>query len=156
LVFGFFGSVYGENRLRYRKPNFLDTKTETEPNYQKNRNFGSVRYGSVRFSVYGKNVPTPTLASPDAGRAQQLARERVGDPPIGSTIYSCHHFVLSRGARETEQVSGRERPYTCREGCGRLPLFRVHYSYIPMCQRARTLTGHQVPNPNPCKSAPMY
>jgi hypothetical protein len=58
LVFGFFGSVYGENRLRYRKPNFLDTKTETEPNYQKNRNFGLVRYGSVRFSVYGKNVPT--------------------------------------------------------------------------------------------------
>ncbi len=54
MVFGFFGSVYGENRLRYRKPNFLDTKTETEPNYQKNRNFGS-----VRFSVYGKNVPTP-------------------------------------------------------------------------------------------------
>jgi hypothetical protein len=55
LVFSFFGSVYGENRLRYRKPNFLYTKTETEPNYQKNRNFGS-----VRFSVYGKNVPTPS------------------------------------------------------------------------------------------------
>jgi hypothetical protein len=59
-VFWYFGSVYGENRLRNRKPNFLDTKTETEPNYRKNRNFGSVQYGSVRFSVYGKKVPTPT------------------------------------------------------------------------------------------------
>jgi hypothetical protein len=47
LVFGFFGSVYGENRLRYRKPNFLDTKTETEPNYQKTEI--SVRFGTVRF-----------------------------------------------------------------------------------------------------------
>jgi hypothetical protein len=46
-LFWYFGSVYGENRLRYRIPKFSDVKTETEPNYQKNRNFGSVRYGSV-------------------------------------------------------------------------------------------------------------
>jgi hypothetical protein len=76
LVFGFFGSVYGENRLRYRKPNFLDTKTETEPNYQKNRNFGSVRYGSVRFSVYGKNVPTPMRTKAGAEWRRPTSDER--------------------------------------------------------------------------------
>jgi hypothetical protein len=30
----------------------------------KNRNFGSVRYGSVQFSVYGKKVPTPKPKDP--------------------------------------------------------------------------------------------
>jgi hypothetical protein len=47
LVFGFFGSVYGENRLRYRKPNFLDIKTETELPKKPKFRFGSVRFGSV-------------------------------------------------------------------------------------------------------------
>jgi hypothetical protein len=43
--FWYFGSVYDENRLRYRKQNFLDTKTETEPNYRKTEI--SIRFGSV-------------------------------------------------------------------------------------------------------------
>jgi hypothetical protein len=50
-VFWYFGSVYGENRLRYRKTNFLYTKTETEPNYRKKQKISS---------VYGKKVPTPS------------------------------------------------------------------------------------------------
>jgi hypothetical protein len=43
--FFYFGLVYDENRLRYRTPNFLDTKNEIEPNYQKIKN--SVRLNSV-------------------------------------------------------------------------------------------------------------
>jgi hypothetical protein len=88
--FWYFGSVYSENRLRYRKPNFSDIKTETEPNYRKNRNFGSVRYGSVRFSVYGKKVPTPRklrLARPWAsasGGDLRLARPQGSAPASAS------------------------------------------------------------------------
>jgi hypothetical protein len=55
----YFGSVYGENRLRYRAPNFLDTKTETEPNYRKTEILVRFDTASVRFSVYGKKSAHP-------------------------------------------------------------------------------------------------
>jgi hypothetical protein len=76
LVFGFFGLVYGENRLRYRKPNFLDTKTETEPNYKKTEI--SVRFGTVRFDFRFMVKMCPPLA-----RALPLARP--AQPPLSSS-----------------------------------------------------------------------
>jgi hypothetical protein len=100
------------------------------------------------------NIRTLPLVSP-TNRAGALPSVTVhprltpAEPSSARTSGRPTHrqFVLSRGARETEQVSGPGvRPYTCREGCGRLPLFRVHsslYSHVSACTHAHRTPGAQ-------------
>jgi hypothetical protein len=57
-LFQYFSSVWGENRSRNRRPKYAELKTEAEPKNRKNRHFGS-----VRFSVFGEKMPTPTYRS---------------------------------------------------------------------------------------------
>jgi hypothetical protein len=57
-----FGILFFGISVRYTVKTDYDTENRTseiqkpKPNYRKNRNFGSVRFGSV----HGKKVPTPT------------------------------------------------------------------------------------------------
>lgn len=83
-------------------------------------------------------------------RQSPAARERVGDPPIGSLSYPAARVRRNRyPGRAWDHIHAERDVDACHSSVS-IPL------YIPMCQRARTLTGHQVPSPNPCKSAPMY
>jgi hypothetical protein len=63
LVCSVVGSVSSQNRSRTQTPIFTDigTETETKTENRKNRIFGSVRLGSVLFSVYGLKVPRLTV-----------------------------------------------------------------------------------------------
>jgi hypothetical protein len=65
--------------LRYKNRNRIELP--------KNQNFCSVRYNSVRFSVYGKKVPTP--ATSRVGRIEETITRT-----IGQGIHSPKYFTL--------------------------------------------------------------
>lgn len=47
----------GDNRRRSRRPKIVEIRTDTEPKIKKNDI--SVRFGSVRLSVFGDKMPSP-------------------------------------------------------------------------------------------------